>query len=172
MKRIYKINISIVLLLVAMIFMSFIPFAKKDINTNKTNKINITAANLWVGWKTVDVTYRTSGNYIVKYADLVSLDPGHSITWGCGYLDIDKLTAGFQCSVTRDYYTATGANSCEYIYVHSLATPLPGETVVNTIDVRVMDDQGVISNWGGITLNIHNNGNPDNSEPVNPCLHY
>ena len=101
---------------------------------------------------------------------VTNLAPNHTMSWGCGHLDVDKPTGGWQCNVTKQYYTASGSDGCEYIYLHSLIVPTAGNPLVtHTIDVRVVDDQGEVSNFGGITLKIHYNSTPDATEPVNPC---
>ena len=178
MKNLKKFNVLLALISISVVLMAFIPSTNSNGVINNNSEVLATPDpsspnNLSVAWKTINVNYRTSGNYYVLYSDLISgLESDHSMIWGCGYLDIDKNTSEWQCTVTKDYYTASGADNCEYIYVHSLAIPEPGYSATHTIDIRVLDDHGVVSTWGAITLIIHNNGIPDNSEPVNPCSFY
>ncbi len=175
MKSFKKLYILLALGFVSVALMSFIP----SVNTvNNSNNSQLTTPDsgetngLQVGWKEVQVDQRASGNYYVKYSDIVSgMDPNNP-TWGCGYLDIDRPTSGWQCSITTPYYYASGGDNCEYIYVHSYLTPSPGNSVYHTIDVKVRDAQGNESNWGGITLIINYSANPSTSEPNAPCPGY
>jgi hypothetical protein len=125
-----------------------------------------------VGWKEVNVYHRLSGVYYIKYSDLVSgINPDHNLTYGCGYLDINKNTEGWDCNVTAAWFSAYGAYPhCEYIKVTSNSTPTPGNHAIHTIDIRVKDDEGEESNWGGITLNIYYTAFPSASQPVAPCM--
>ncbi len=174
MKKIKKFIYLLTLVVPAIVLMAFNPFVNKSNLSNENNKLlqktPPTPTNIYVSWKTVDVTYRTSGNYVIQYSDMVSSDDPATLMWGCGYLDIDKPTPGWQCNVTKELYTASGTTGCEYIYVHSLIAPTtPEQPVYHTIDVKVRDSRGVESNWGGITLIIHYSSTPDPTEDANPC---
>ena len=174
MKKIKKFIYLLTLVVPAIVLMAFNPFVNKSNLSNENNKLlqetPPTPPNIYVKWKTVDVTYRTSGNYVIQYSDMVSSDDPATLMWGCGYLDIDKPTPGWQCSISNSYFTASGTESCNFIYVHSYLTPDPSHpTVTHTIDVKVRNSQGVESNWGGITLIIHYSSTPDPTEDANPC---
>lgn len=158
----------------SIIFMSFIAIADNEVRQETTLEMNPldfpVSKSISVGWKTVNVYHRTSGNYIISYADLVSgVNPSHNMRWGCGYLDINPSTEGWDCDVTTTYFSANGANHCQYIKITSNLTPTQGNNVTHTLDIRVRDEEGDESNLGGITLIIHYTPNPDSSEPSNPC---
>ncbi len=158
--------------------MSFIPSTNITTNNEKNAKLlppdQSTRYNIQVGWKTVNVYYRTNGDYYVLYSDLVSgMDPNHTMTWGCGNLDLDPNIPGWNCSVTRTWFYASGSEGCEYIFIHSLGIPDPIHPIVrHTIDIKVKDDQGDESNWGAITFIIHYTSTPGVGEPMAPCTIY
>ncbi len=177
MKSFKSLYILLALVFISVAFMSFIPSANSIDNKNNTQLVTPDPGetnDLSVGWKTVDVYQNTSNEYIVLYSDLVSgLAENHTITWGCGYIDIDPNTYGWDCNVTTQWFNAGGAEGCEYIGVHSNSVLDPAHpTAWHTIRVKVKDDQNIESNWGGITLQIHYTPNPDNSAPANPCISY
>jgi len=175
MKSFKSLYILLALVFISVAFMSFIPSANSINNKNNTQLVTPDPGetnDLSVGWKTVEVDQRESGNYYVKYSDIVSgMDPNNP-TWGCGYLDIDPNTSGWNCEITTPYFHASGGDNCEYIYVHSYCTPAPGNPVTHTIDIKVRDSQGNESNQGGITLIIDYTANPSTSEPNSPCPGY
>ena len=165
--------IIITIISVSFLLMSTTPLtvnsSNKD-NIELTNNLNVPACAPHAGWKEVEVWYRTSGNYTVQYSDLVSgVDPDHDMTWGCGSLDLDEDGGGWECNRTATYFYATGATYCQHIAVASYLTPTQGNPVTHTIDFRVKDDEGHVSNWGGITLVIKWRAFVDTSEPYNPC---
>jgi hypothetical protein len=162
------------IIFVSIIFMSFIAIADNEVRQETTLEMNPlelpVSKSISVGWKTVDVYHRISGHYIIRYADLVSgVNPSHNMRWGCEYVDIDPSSGGWDCDVTTTYFSANGAEQCQYIHVFSNSTPTQGNNAMHTIDIRVRDEEGDESNWGGITLIIHYTPNPESSEPTNPC---
>lgn len=178
MKNLKKLNILLVLIFVSVAFMSFIPSTNSKSASNNSDKILLTPDpsspnNLYVGWKEVNVDYRTSGDYYVLYSDIVSLSSGHTMTWGCGNLDLIPVTPEWDCSDVETYFSASGGEGCEYIFIHSNLPQNPNYPLVtHTIDIKVKDDQGDVSNAGGITLNIHYTPNPSNADPMDPCSNY
>ena len=177
MKNLKKLNMLLVLIFVSVAFMSFIPSTNSNSAGNNSDKVLLTPDpsspnNLYVGWKEVNVDYRTSGNYYVLYSDIVSLSSGQTMTWGCGNLDLKPGTPEWDCSDVETYFSAYGSEGCEYIYIHSNCTPTPGNPAVHTINIKVKDDQGDESNAGGITFMIHYTPTPSSGEPTNPCSSY
>ena len=173
MKKINKIYIPIALISIAMIFMSYKPF-KNNFNNSKNIAMPTTnSCSIHVGWKEVNVNYNTSGKYYVLYSDIVDLsniDPDHTMMWGCGYLDLTTLTTSWDCTDIEQWFSAYGSENCAYIYIQSNSVPDPQHPVAtHTINVKVRDDHGDASNFGGITFKIHYVPNPDNSEPMSPC---
>ncbi|MDD4373728.1 MAG: hypothetical protein PHG67_07405 [Bacteroidales bacterium] len=164
------------IILVSIFFMAFIPrtdkYVQQEIDMDASPFELPSSRNLSVGWKEVNVYQRLSGVYYIKYSDLVSgIDPDHHLTYGCGYLDINNNTVGWDCNVTETWFSASGAlPHCEYIKVTSNSTPTPGNHAIHTINIRVKDDEGEESNWGGITLNIFYTPFPSASQPQHPCM--
>jgi len=170
-----KINFGILSTIIAAIFlMSFIPMSERTINTETPIELAPSelppASGLTVGWKTVNVNFTLSGHYVVQYSDMVSgMDPNHHMTWGCGNIDLSPGSAGWDCSATSTYFSVAGADYCQFLYITSELTPLPGQPVIHTVDIQVRDDEGDVSNYGGLTLIINYVQNPSSSEPANPC---
>jgi len=159
--------------------MSFIPLANNNGTINNNSKELLTPDpfspnNLTLNLKEVNVDYRTSGNYYVIYSDMVSgMNPNHTMTWGCGNLDLKPGTSDWDCSDIEPYFSAYGAEGCEYIYIHSNCVPDPEHPLVtHTINLKVKDNQGDESNEAGITFRIHYTSTPESGEPVNPCGSY
>ena len=178
MKKLIKVNIwAFPIMIIAILLMSFNTIPDKD-NKQEAN-IDLVpselppASGLYVSQSTVEVNFNLSGHYVVRYSDNVSgLAPNHTISWGCGSIDVDPDASGWQCTRSETYFYAATGTDCNYIAVSSNVTPTPGTPVTHTIDFRVRDDQGEESNWGAITLVINYVENPSNSEPANPCSSY
>ncbi len=177
MKSFKKLYILLALVFVSVALMSFIPSANTVNNSNNSQLATPDpdeVTPLHVDWKTVHVQYRTSGNYYVLYSDLVSgLLPDHTMTWGCGNLDLIPDTPDWDCSDIESTFSANGAEGCEYISVHSNLTPTPYNSILHIININVKDDQGVISDVpGGIHFYIDYTATPASGDPVSPCSSY
>jgi len=178
MNKLTKIKLGIFpIIILAVFLMSFIPMSDKDIKQETATELVPSelppASGLYVSWSTVEVNFNLSGHYVVRYSNNVSgLELNHTLSWGCGYVDVQPNTSSWDCSRSETYYYDAVGTDCDYIGVTSNSTPSPGNPAIHSIDFRVKDDQGVESNWGGITLVIKYVQNPANSEPANPCSSY
>ncbi len=175
MKSFKKLYILLALAFVSVALMSFIPSANTVNNSNNSQLTTPDPGDIHfhVDWKTVHVQYRTSGNYYVLYSDLVSgMHPEHTMTWGCGNLDLIPDTPDWDCSDIESTFSANGAEGCEYISVHSNLVPTPYNSIFHTINIQVKDDQGDESDAGGIHLYIDYTATPASGDPVSPCSSY
>jgi len=175
MNKLTKIKLGIFpIIILAVFLMSFIPMSDKDIKQETATELVPSelppAPTISLDWKTVNVNFTLSGHYVVQYSDMVSgMDPNHHMTWGCGNIDLSPGSSGWDCSASSTYFSVSGADYCQFLYVTSNLTPTPGQPVYHTIDLRVRDDEGDESNQAGITLVINYVQNPSSSEPANPC---
>ncbi len=175
MNKLIKINLGTLATIITAVFlMSFIPVSDIDIKQETSTELVPSELppppTISLDWKTVNVNFTLSGHYVVQYSDMVSgMDPSHHMTWGCGNIDLGSGSSGWDCSATSTYFSVSGADYCQFLYVTSDLTPLPGQPVIHTIDLRVRDNEGDESNWAGLTLVINYVQNPSSSEPANPC---
>lgn len=175
MKKINNIKYTfIAIVLASSLLMSFNPTRVNDENQESSMEmLQIDASeksrDLEVGWKEVHKFQHASDTYYILYSDLISgIDPDIGLSYGCGHLDVDIVTPGWQCNVSKTYFNAYGYEGCAYIAVKSLVTPTQGNPAVHTIDFRVRDNAGTSSNNGAITLYIHYVPIPNNMQ-TNPC---
>jgi hypothetical protein len=179
MKNLKKLNILLALIFVSVALMSFIPSTNSNSVINNNGEKLFTpdpsaSESLHVGWKEVNVNYRTSGNYYVLYSDIVSnINPDHTMTWGCGNLDLIPSSPDWDCNETKTWFSAGGSEGCAYIHIHSNCILNPNNpTAIHTLDIKVKDNQGDVSNVGGITFIIHYTATPNAGEPTSPCSSY
>jgi hypothetical protein len=100
MTKLIKISFGILATIIAAILlMSFIPMSeeaiKQEIPTELVPSELPSASSLYVSWSTIEVNFNYSGHYVVRYSDNVSgLAPNHTISWGCGNIDLDPNASG------------------------------------------------------------------------------
>jgi len=162
--------------LVSFLLMSFLPIESGEeiVKMKTVEKISEPINCIpYANWDPVEyeVDMNSSGVYYVPYYDLVGVtgDPQCYVPAGCGYVDIDLYTEGFQCARNGYGFTAYASDRCTYIAVRSTLTPTQSDPVTHTINFRVMDEDGNVSGEGGRTLLIKWRPFVPTSVQVSPC---
>jgi len=172
-----KILLMLPILFFSFLIMSFLPFTKGEEVLIKKNVEEIAASPLtcvpYADWdpNPIEVDYNSQGIYFVSYYDFVGVSgAGCRLGYGCGYVDIDYSTSGFQCVKHGYGFTAYAHEGCPYITVVSDEPPTEGHYKEHSIDFRAMTTDGTYNeDWGGRTLHIYWRPFVPSGNVVPPC---